>query len=263
VSAAPQLQRPASSPLGCRLHDWNLESRDCAAATASARRGLILDLDDTLYPREHFVQSGLMAVARHLEDQRGISAMEAFATMSAARRGEEHGFELQAVSSRYGLSAEFLPELVQVFRAHRPLLRLPRETALVLSRLRDAGWRLVVLTNGLPEVQRAKVQALGLSGLVDHIVYAEEHAPGGKPAASVFREALRRLGVPPVDAICVGDDLRCDIAGARALGLRTVRIVTPGAVAEPDEDADVAIESLTALPDVAESLLEGMRTDAA
>jgi putative hydrolase of the HAD superfamily len=249
--------------LGCRLHDWNLESRDYTGGTAKVCRGLILDLDDTLYPLEHFVQSGLMAVARHLEDQHGIAAMDAFATMSAARCGKERGFELQAVCSRYCLPNDLVAGLLHVLRAHRPLLRLPRETASVLTSLRDAEWRLVILTNGLPAIQRAKVQALGLDRLVDHVVYAEEHASGGKPAATAFREALRRLGVPVFEAICVGDDLVRDIAGARAIGLRTIRLITPGAVSQPGIEADATIESLTVLPDVAASLLDGVRTDAA
>lgn len=263
MSAPSKLEKPLSSVSGCRLHDWALESRECIGTTARGRRGVILDLDDTLYPREHFVQSGLMAVARHLEDQRGIAAMDAFATMSAARCNGDRGFELQAVCSRYRLSPDLVSELLSVFRAHPPVLRLPQETAMVLARLRTGGWGLVILTNGLPAVQRAKVQSLGLGRLVDHVVYAEEHDPGGKPAAAVFREALRCLAVPAFDSICVGDDLLCDIAGARAVGIRTVRLIIPGASVESAADADVTIESLSALPEVAASLWERVRTDAA
>jgi len=36
-----------------------------------------------------------------------------------------------------------------------------------------------------------------------------------------------RLGVLPTNAVCVGDDLRCDIYGARAAGLRTIRLKLP------------------------------------
>jgi len=255
------LWRTVSSPWDARF-TIGPSPKDHIPTTATCRRGAILDLDDTLYPRELFVQSGLMAVARHLEEQRGITAMDAFDTMSAARRDGAHGLELQAMCSQYGLPADLVAELLHVYRTHRPLLTLSRETVSVLARLRADGWRLVILTNGPPAVQRAKVQALGLSRLVDHVVYAEEHDPGGKPAAAVFREALRCLDVPASASICVGDDLVRDIAGARAAGIRTVRLATPGAPGASAADADVTIESLSALPDVAARLLKGARADA-
>ena len=65
------------------------------------------------------------------------------------------------------------------------------------SALRSAGWRTALLTNGDPSVQAGKVRALGLEALVDHVVYASEHAPGGKPAREPFVEVLRRLQVGP------------------------------------------------------------------
>jgi len=253
-----------TSALGCRLRDWNFGSRECAGVARSGRtRGLIVDLDDTLYPHEHWVQSGLMAVARHLEDAHGISAMDAFATMSAARRDGERGRELQALCARYALSPDLVPALLNVYRDHPPVLRLPRASAVALSTLRAAQWRLVILTNGLPSMQRAKVAALGLQALVDSVVYADEHAEGGKPSPAVFREALRRLGVSTRQCVCAGDDPARDIAGARRLGISTIRIATATATVEPDADADAVIESIDKLPAVASYLLDAVKTDAA
>jgi HAD superfamily hydrolase (TIGR01450 family) len=59
----------------------------------------------------------------------------------------------------------------------------------------------------------------------------------GKPMPHIFRVALARLGVPPEEAVMVGDNLRSDIVGAQAVGLRTIwlapRGATPGEV-RPD-----------------------------
>ena len=177
-------------------------------------RGLIIDLDDTLYPREQYVQSGLMAVARYVQETREIAAMDAFAVMAEARRQGQAGRELQALCAAFRIPEESLASLVEVFRNHRPLLRLPKETVRTLVALRAAGWRMVVLTNGLPRVQRAKVLSLGVWAFVDDVIYAEEHADGGKPAAAAFRAALSRLALPARSCVCVGDDPACDIAGA-------------------------------------------------
>jgi putative hydrolase of the HAD superfamily len=232
------------------------------AGRDAASRGLILDLDDTLYPYEEFVHSGFVAVARHLQEQHGIDGLEAFAALAAARRSDERGSELQVVCARYHLPiAAFVPTLLRVFREHPPVLRLSRRSQVTLRALRADGWRLAILTNGSPQVQRAKVSALGLTRLVDSVICAEEHAEQGKPAGPAFLEALARLDVPAHRAVCVGDDPACDIAGARNVGIRTVRVGQSRAIA--DGDADAVIRSLESLPSVAGQLLEAVTLDAA
>jgi putative hydrolase of the HAD superfamily len=255
---------PDASPLGCRLGDWSVAAREGVRAEPRRRgRGILLDLDDTLYAREEYVQSGLLAVARHVEERVGLPAVDAFRTLTAARREGHRGRELQALCDRHGLDRLTVDELVAVFRTHRPVLRLPRATAAVLARLRADGWLLAIVTNGLPPVQRAKVSALGLAPLVDHVIYAEELAPGGKPARGVFRAALQRMGLPARRCVVVGDDPRCDIGGGRAAGLRTVRLAAPGATVAPHDEADAVIDTLEALPRVVAYLLDMVTPDAA
>jgi putative hydrolase of the HAD superfamily len=261
-----------SAPLGGArgsLQEWDLAPKESADA-GTMRRGLIVDLDDTLYAREEYVQSGLMAVARYVEDQRSVSALEAFRAMTASRR-LDGGTELQALCAHFGWDDTEVPALLAVYRSHEPALRLPRESAHVLSVLRRDGWRIAVLTNGLPQVQRAKVAALGLRPLVDAVIYAEERVAGGKPSIAAFRAALNALGVPAGRAVCAGDDLVRDIAGAQALGIATVW-VTPGfgmeqgplkPVRTSTVDPTAQIASIADLPTVLAQLLEMAGTDAA
>lgn len=59
----------------------------------------------------------------------------------------------------------------------------------------------------------------------------------GKPMPHIFHAALARLGVPAADAAMVGDSLASDVRGAQAVGLRTIWLAPPGAVAsevQPD-----------------------------
>ena len=89
-----------------------------------------------------------------------------------------------------------------MIRRHEPALALGSVAAAVLAQLRADGWRLGILTNGLPATQRAKVEALGLEPRVDAVLYAEEHAPGGKPSRAAFDAALNALGVPAARSWC-------------------------------------------------------------
>lgn len=221
---------------------------------------VIFDLDDTLYPRRRFVLSGFAAVASHVQRGWHIEAGEAFAVLTRAFR-TAHGRELQALAARFGQPEWIVPQLVEVIRAHRPRLRLPRESARVLAELRQ-GWRVGVVTNGPPDIQARKVDALGLEACVDTVVYAHAIGRGiGKPDRAPFVEAARRLGVRPSRAIFVGDDPVTDIAGARHAGMAAVHLQrhagnTRCAAALA---ADAVIDTIDKVPSVAMGLLDGRR----
>jgi putative hydrolase of the HAD superfamily len=233
------------------------------AAPRASRRGVIIDLDDTLYPRERFVRSGLAAVAHHVSVRHGIAAADAYAVMTRALASGLAGSEMQALRDRFDLPADVVAALVDVFRSHTPTVFLSAEAQETLCRLRADGWALAILTNGLPSVQFRKVAALGVTTLVDEVVYAEEHAAGGKPSAAPFRAALRALELEASACVCVGDDASRDVRGARALGMSTIRVTRPGSSVSPADEADVVIDSLRHLPGAASLLLRTVTADVA
>ena len=96
----------------------------------------------------------------------------------------------------------------------------------VVSELADS-YRLGLVTNGGPSMQRRKLDALGLDGAFDVTVFAG-YDTAAKPDPEPFLVALEELGTTPDRAIHVGNSLSSDVAGARATGLRSVWI--------PDED---------------------------
>src|SRR5690606_21538805 len=126
----------------------------------------------------------------------------------------------------------------------------------MLRTLRADGWRLAVLTNGAPSVQRLKARALDLDRHVDVVLYAEEHAPGRKPHAAAFHAALDHLRLPPSRCVFVGDDPDRDIDGAHRAGLRTIRVAVAGRVAHPERHASAVVTAVTEVPSLAGRLLE-------
>ncbi len=107
-----------------------------------------------------------------------------------------------------------------------------------LRALRAAGLRLVVTSNwdcSLPAV----LADAGLRSLVDGVVTSAEVGVT-KPARQIFETALEVAGCGPEEAVCVGDSLEHDVAGARAAGIEAILIVHPGAGADPDADVTVA-----------------------
>ena len=67
-----------------------------------------------------------------------------------------------------------------------------------------------------------------------------------KPHPEAFRALLDAVGVEPAQAVFVGDRLHDDVAGATALGMRTVW-VRNDAVPRADVEPDAVIDELAEL----------------
>jgi putative hydrolase of the HAD superfamily len=153
-----------------------------------------------------------------------------------------------------------IEELRDVYRRHTPSLRLPSASAETLRSARGS-WKLGILTNGLPAIQRKKIEALGLESMVDAVVYAQETC-AGKPEAAAFQAICGALDVEPARSVMVGDDPWCDIDGGRRAGLRVIRVrrgwhhrVTAGETGP----ADVTVARVHLVPAEAERLIHAER----
>jgi YjjG family noncanonical pyrimidine nucleotidase len=84
-----------------------------------------------------------------------------------------------------------------------------------------AAARVCLVTNGLSDVQRARIDRLGIAPYFDAIVISAE-VGASKPGREIFDVAFSRLGDPPrVSALMAGDSLSSDIAGGNAYGIDT------------------------------------------
>ncbi len=217
-------------------------------------RAVVFDLDDTLYPIRRYRMSGFSVVAAHLKRTRDADAAETFTFLVNALDNGLIGHEIDELVRQRDWPADLAPALVEIARAHDPVLLLPADSREALSALRTS-WKVGILTNGPRAVQVKKIRALGLETCVDAIVYATEHGSGeGKPDAEPFLAIARQLDVMPRRTVFVGDDERCDVGGAAAVGMKTVRL-TAWIEGPATSAADAVVGSLTDLPALAGALL--------
>jgi putative hydrolase of the HAD superfamily len=114
-----------------------------------------------------------------------------------------------------------LGELFPKERRSRPLVY--ESTFRVLDRLKEK-YRLLLLTNGAPDLQKEKIAGFPkLAPYFEHIVISGEFGEG-KPAASIFRHAMRLLGIEPGEGIMIGDKLTTDILGSNGVGMKNIWI---------------------------------------
>lgn len=113
-------------------------------------------------------------------------------------------------------------------------------------------YTLGMVTNGIPDVQRTKIDATGIADRFTSILVSGEIAVG-KPDPVIYREALEQTGSTADQTIMVGDNYRRDVVGAQAVGIRGVWI-SMGRELPEGEAPWLVVESLADLPAALEAL---------
>jgi putative hydrolase of the HAD superfamily len=130
----------------------------------------------------------------------------------------EHALTAQGHTNR-----ELAKQLAAIFREKRLTSQeLFPETETVLHELRSM-YKLGILTNGAPDLQRQKIERSGLAHYFDAIVVSGEVGVG-KPQPAVFNAVLEQLAVPVHTTLMVGDSLERDMLGASRVGLKGIWI---------------------------------------
>lgn len=217
----------------------------------SGSRAIVFDLDDTLYPERSYVRSGFAAVGDWIERRLGLPAGEVASELSDLHEAGARGDTFDRWLERRGLAASGLvAPMVEAYRGHRPAIRPFDETPGLLDRL-GGPFRLGLVTDGYRQVQRLKLEALGLAECFDAVVLSDELGrEAWKPSPRPFEAVLERLGVRARDAAYVADNPLKDFVAPRALGMRTIRVRWPGGYhasdlpPSPDHAPDKTVEDL-------------------
>jgi 2-haloacid dehalogenase len=124
------------------------------------------------------------------------------------------------------------------------------EVPVMLKRLKAAGLKTAILSNGSPDMLRAAVASAGIGDMLDAVLSVEEVGVY-KPHPKVYQLAADRLGVAP-RAVSFQSSNAWDAYAASAFGMRVVWCNRYGQRPErlpgkPDRE----IKSLAEYPDIA------------
>jgi putative hydrolase of the HAD superfamily len=181
-------------------------------------------MDDTLYLERDFVASGMLAVATWAH---GVFGMDLDATRIELLRLNERegrGRTFDAWLARHGFETRWATVMVDVYRAHRPQIKPLDGAPELLAGLKRHSL-IGLISDGLLAVQERKLDALGIRGLFDSVVFSDQFGRDAwKPSTRPFVEMTERLGVCPTESVYVADNPAKDFFGARKIGMKTVRV---------------------------------------
>ena len=190
-------------------------------------KAVVFDLDDTLYDEVDYCRSGFQAVARFLvRSAANACADDAFACLWKHFGAGNHTRTFNAALDELGIPYDdlLILQLVELYRTHRPALRLPTESRDILEAL-GARYTLALLTDGFLPAQRLKVEALDIAAYFQAIVYTEELGRQfWKPSPVGFQRLSETLGVPPEQMAYIGDNVTKDFIAPNQLGMLTIRL---------------------------------------
>lgn len=115
----------------------------------------------------------------------------------------------------------------------------------MLTLLKQQGYLLAIVTNGLGLFQTRSIEGLGIQAYFDTILISEIEQIR-KPQVEIFERGVQRLGVLAEEAVYIGDHPEVDIMGAKRAGLRAIwkrNSTWPDA-----QEADAVIDDLNEIP---------------
>lgn len=201
-------------------------------------KGVVFDLDDTLYNEKEYVRSGFRAVADFIGADDGAEKLWNY---------------FEANKPPVDLLLEDLgcidkkSECLRVYREHKPDIAFRVGAENLLSRLKAEGFRIGIITDGRPEGQRNKIAALGVEDMVDDIIVTDElgGAQFRKPCDIAFRIMQRRWAIPFEQMIYVGDNITKDFQAPEQLGMKWLLVKNPdGIYHSPENKVDNSVSSL-------------------
>lgn len=114
-------------------------------------------------------------------------------------------------------------ELGEMYRTERRKLHVVYDDVIPMLKYFKSKYKLGLLTNGAPDLQRTKINGSGLEAYFDEIIVSGEIG-FGKPDIRIFKHILHTLDTTPEFSVMIGDSLKSDIKPALELGMKAVWI---------------------------------------
>lgn len=191
-----------------------------AKNTKSNIKGVIFDLDDTLFDEIEYVKSGFLTVSKFLGNTQYYEKL-----MDYFYKGFAAIDNLLKEINRYDEKNEIL----NIYRKHIPTISLKESVLDAIHKLKKQNIKVGIITDGRPDGQMNKIKALKLDMLIDDIIVTDSLGDVcyRKPCDIAYRMMQHKWNIPFESLVYVGDNLSKDFIAPIKLGMKSIHIKNP------------------------------------
>lgn len=192
-------------------------------------RAVFLDLDDTLYDTSGFAKLARKAALQAMIDAGlPLSSEEAYKLLREIiqEKGSNYEKHFNVLTKRvFGEEKPLLIALgmITYHNVKFALLRLFPETIPTLIYLKQKGYHLGIISNGLTIKQWEKLIRLNLHHFFDDVITSQEVGVE-KPDPLIFKVAIERMGCKSNKSVMIGNKFHEDIVGALDAGMSAILV---------------------------------------
>lgn len=123
-----------------------------------------------------------------------------------------------------------------------------------LEALKTKGYKLALITNGRSELQRKKIEMLGIEKYFDEIYVGGEHEEQ-KPSTEPFLYVASKLGIRTNEMVYIGDNPENDVEASRNAGCLPIFVNTTKTWVLPHiAKAPYTVETVAEIPELIEKI---------
>lgn len=182
---------------------------------AQSIKGVIFDLDDTLYSEKEYVKSGYNKIAEFLNVPNAEQKLWDYFEQGKPAI-DEYLKEIDELDKKQ--------ECLSIYRNQFPNIHTYSGVVDLIEKLKGLDIKVGIITDGRVEGQQAKIKALGLDKKVDDIIITD--SLGGvqfrKPNDISFRIMQCKWRIPFEQLVYIGDNLSKDFQAPKQLGMQWI-----------------------------------------
>ena len=218
-------------------------------------KAVFFDIDDTLLDTSSFAETARQAaIEAMVENGLPLKKEEAYKLLKEIikEKGSNYDKHFNVLTKKVlGKEDPFLIALgmTTYHNVKFALLRpFPRTTDILLY-LREKGYRLGAISNGITIKQWEKLIRLRIHSFFDSVITSQEIGIE-KPNPGIFKEAMNQLNCKADKSIMVGNKLDIDIMGAVNTGMKAVLVNSQLTKEEEEKIKDLDITVLKNISDL-------------
>lgn len=192
-------------------------------------KSIFFDIDGTLLDTSSFAEiARRAAIDMMIENGLPSTQDEAYELLKEiiAEKGSNYNKHFNVLTQRMCGRENHLLIALGMVTYHNikfSLLRPFPKTMETLVYLKNRGYKLGVISNGLTIKQWEKLVRLDIHTFFDEVITSEE-VRSEKPKKEIFEEAMNRMNSSPDDSVMIGNKFEVDIMGAVHAGMSAILV---------------------------------------